>query len=132
LSELVLDQASRKASEPLNRQALIDKARALGIPWESATLGAAHRLLRGLRRGRSLDPVLVGLLREGLSQLQAVDLSSELSEAVDWLGSSDEERGRTLPELLRLGDAIVQSRGGPSARPVEPYPRIDSKHRQAA
>jgi hypothetical protein len=99
------------------------------VGWASSTSIAARQLVKRLRRGRTLDPVLVGLLRESLSDMLETELADDLDEAADWVGSSDEERGATLRGLLRLSDAIVRSRDAPSPRRGEPYPHIDSEER---
>jgi len=132
LNDQVLDQAARKALRPLDREDLVAKARTLGVGWTSSTNVAARQLVKRLRRGRTLDPVLVGLLRESLSDMVETELADDLDEAADWVGASDEERGATLRGLLRLSDAIVRSRDTLSPSRREPYPHIDSEHRGAA
>ena len=126
LNDHALDQAARKAVRPLDREDLITKAQALGVGWTSSTSVAARQLVKRLRRGRPLDPVLVRLLRESLSDMLETELADDLSEAADWVGTSDEERGATLRGLLRLSDAIVRSRDALPRRRGEPYPHIDS------
>jgi hypothetical protein len=132
LDDRILDRAARKASRPLDRDALVLRAKAMGIGWQSGAAVAARRLITRLRRGRALDPVLVGLLQSELETQAGSPLSDDLAEAADWVGASDEERAATLRGLLRLGDAIVQSRGVRSPRRGEPYPRIDSRPAGAA
>jgi hypothetical protein len=132
LNDHALDQAARKAARPLDREDLIAKAQTLGVGWTSSTSVAARQLVKRLRRGRTLDPVLVGLLRGSLSDMLETELADDLDEAADWVGTSDEERGATLRGLLRLSDAIVRSRDALSPSRSEPYPRIDSEHRGAA
>jgi hypothetical protein len=128
LNDHALDQATRKAVRPFDREELIAKAQTMGVGWMSSTSVVARQLVKRLRRGRTLDPVLVGLLRESLSDM----VESELAEAADWVGTSDEERGATLRGLLRLSDAIARSRDALSPRRGEPYPHIDSERREAA
>ena len=132
LNDQTLDRAARKAVRPLDREDLVAKAQALGIGWTSSTSVAARQLLKRLRRGRALDPVLVGLLKESLSEMLEMALPDDLDEAADWVGTSDEERGATLRGLLRLSDAIVRSRDVRSPGRSEPYPHIDSEPREAA
>jgi hypothetical protein len=127
LNDQALDQAARKAARPLDREELIAKAQTMGIGWTSSASVAARQLLKRLRRGRPLDPVLVGLLRRSLSDNPETELADDLDEAVDWVGASDEERGATLRGLLRLSDAIARSRDTLSSRRREPYPHIDSQ-----
>ena len=132
LSDHALDQAARNAVRPLDREDLIAKAQTMGAAWTSSTSAAARQLVKRLRRGRTLDPVLVGLLKERLSDMMETELADDLDEAADWVGTSDEERGATLRGLLRLSDAIVRSRDALSPSPSEPYPHIDSEQRGVA
>ena len=132
LDDQVLDQADRKAGRPLDREGLIAKARALGVGWSSSSSSAARQLVKRLRLGRSLDPVLVGLLRGSLSDMPETQLPDDLDEASDWVGATDEERATALQGLLRLRDAIVRSREPLPPRSDEPYPQIDSVQRGTA
>ena len=129
LDDHALDQAARKAVRPLDREDLIAKAQTMGVGWTSSTSVAARQLVKRLRRGRTLDPVLVRLLKESLSDMTETELADDLDEAADWVGTSDEERGATLRGLLRLSDAIARSRDAlpPSRR--QPYPPINSEYR---
>jgi len=131
LNDQVLDRADRKAARPLDREDLIAKARALGVGWSSSSNSAARELAKQLRLGRTLDPVLVGLLRGSLSDMPETQLPDDLDEATDWVGATDEERATALQGLLRLGDAIVRSREPLPSRNEEPYPQIDSVQRGA-
>lgn len=132
LNDHALDRAARNAVRPLDRDGLIAKAQAMGVGWTSSTSLAARQLVKRLRRGRTLDPILVGLLRESLSDMVGTQLADELEEAADWLGSSEEERGAALRGLLRLSDAIVRSRDALPPGRGKPYPHIDSECRRAA
>lgn len=132
LNDGALDQAGRGAVRPLDRETLIAKAQTMGVGWTDSTSAAARELVKRLRRERALDPVLVGLLRERLSDMAEAQLAGDLNEAADWVGTSDEERGTALRELLRLSDAIVRSRDASVRRGGEPYPHIDSERRRVA
>jgi len=132
LDDHALDQAARKAVRPLDREDLIAKAQTMGVGWTSSTSVAARQLVKRLRRGRTLDPVLVRLLKQSLSDMMEAELADDLDEAADWVGTSDEERGATLRGLLRLSDAIALSRDALSPNRGEPYPHIDSEHRGVA
>jgi hypothetical protein len=132
LDDRVLDQATRRAVRPLDREDLVAKARTMGVGWTSSTSVAARQLLKRLRRGRTLDPVLVTLLKNSLSHMSETELADDLDEAADWVGTSDEERGATLRGLLRLSDAIVRSRGPLSPGRTERYPHIASERRGVA
>jgi hypothetical protein len=132
LNDQALDEAARKAARPLDREDLIAKAQTMGAGWASSTSVTARQLVKRLRRGRTLDPVLVALLKKSLSDMTETHLADDLDEAADWVGTSDEERGATLRGLLRLSDAIARSRDALSPGRREPYPRIDSEHRGVA
>jgi hypothetical protein len=132
LNDHALDQAARKAARPLDREDLIAKAQTMGVGWTSSTSFAARQLVNRLRRGRTLDPVLVALLKESLSDMMEMELADDLDDAADWVGASDQERGATLRGLLRLSNAIARSRDALSPSRAEPYPRIDSEHPGAA
>ena len=132
LDDQVLDQADRKAMRPLDRQDLIAKARAMGVGWSSSASIAARQLVKRLRHGRTLDPVLVALVRGNLSDMPETQLPDGLDEAIDWVGATDKERATTLQGLLRLSDAIVRSRDALPPRHREPFPHIDSERSGAA
>jgi hypothetical protein len=126
LSDRALNEAERKATRPFDRDALIEQAHRLGVGWESSTNAAARTLVMSLRTGEHLDPILVGLLNEELAKLPAAAVKGELSEAANWLGYPDHERGSALSNLLRLDDASLQSKGRLSSRRHQRYPTIDS------
>jgi len=126
LDDRTLEQAERAAGRPLDREDLFAKARALGIERRSSASTAARQLVKRLRRGRGLDPVLVGLLRESLAELAEAELADDLDEAADWVGSSDAERSAALRGLLRLSDAIVRSRDALPPPRGAAYPQIES------
>jgi hypothetical protein len=126
LTDAVLDEAERRAARPLDRGALRERARALGIGWESTPGRAARRLAAALRAGRTLPPALAAILRESLDAGRAPGLDDDLREAAEWVGTDDRERGTTLRGLLRLGDAIARGRTTTPVRSDPPYPRIRS------
>jgi len=128
LSDRILDEAARRATRPFDREAVIARAHAMGIGWESTAASAARQLVARLRNEATLDPALVGLLREQLAPLDATPVDETLRDAVEWVGTTDVERGATLRGLLRLADAIVRSRTVEPARRALDYPLIDSVH----
>jgi hypothetical protein len=132
LTDEVLDLAKQNATKPLNTQDLIAKARATGIGWEETANQAAREVVKRLRRGQSLEPALVTLMKEALASMESLDLADELEDAADWLATSDAERGMTLKSLLRLGDAIERSRDSARQRVAPSYPQIDSKDASTA
>lgn len=132
LTPEVLEAAAARAGQPFDRARLRARARALGIPvaeWHPSP--AARALLRELRRGEPIDPVLVGLLRDALERLPARSAPPELADVAVWIGAGDAERGQALRGLLRLSDRIARSRALPRPRWRRRYPRIDSGARAA-
>jgi len=140
LDDAVLAEAERKATQPIDRARLVERARALGVGWQSSTAGAARRLVHGLRRGGSIDPVLRRLVRAELEGARRsgegeaadgeeppVSSSAEFEEAAEWIGASTEERAASLRGLLRLGDAIARSRGTRSVPVAAPFPVLSSE-----
>lgn len=127
LTPEVLDRAGQAARRPFDRAALVARARERGIPVSLAPRSNdARRLLARLRAGDSLDPSLVGLLREALWALPAEPVPEHLRDVVDWLGRSEAARGRALRGLLRTAGRVVRSRAPQRERPPEPFPRFSS------
>lgn len=123
----VLDAAARAASRPFDREAVIARARARGIPVSLAPRHAeAQRLLARLRNGERLDPALVALLGEALAALPAASVPEHLRDVVDWVGRSEAARGKALRGLLRTAGRILRSRGALREPEPEPFPRFSS------
>jgi len=121
-----LDRAEAAATRPIDRERLLVRARALGVPIERSSAGAAARqLLSRLRQADELDPAIVTLLREQLAEHPAVAVPDELADVVEWLGASDHERGHALRDVLRLYDTIARSRPPVREPEREPFPRFE-------
>ena len=128
-----LDRAEAAAQRPFDRDALVRRARELGIAVEDPSADAAAReLIAHLRRGAALDARLAALLREQLAALPADLVPADLADAAEWIGASDAERGRALRDVLRLYDAISQSREPVRAAPAPRFPRFASRPGRAA
>jgi hypothetical protein len=128
-----LDRAEAAARRSFDRDALVRRARELGLAVEEAAADAAARdLLAGLRRGASLDPRLAALLRDALAVLPARPLPEELAEAAEWIGASELERGRALRDVLRLYGAIAESRDPIPEAPAQRFPSFASRSGRAA
>lgn len=131
-----IDRAAAVARRPFDREQLLRRARAQGIPVASAPRhDEARRLLAHLRDGGTIDPVLAKLLIEGLSLFaRAGDASAttrgglpdHLEDVVDWVGRSEPIRGRALRGLLRTASRVSRSRAAPRAEPERPFPRFSS------
>lgn len=127
LSPEALDAAERAAQRPFDRAALMTRARALGIPvTRRRRFPEARALLAELRRGASVDPRLVELLRSTLAPLPSEPVPEHLAEAADWIGQPEAERGRALRGLLRAADRVLRSRRALRERPKERFPRFTS------
>lgn len=132
LTPEVLERAAARARRPFDRAKLVASARRRGIPIGSQrTDAAARRLLAELRAGGSVDPGLVALLRDALAMLEAAPLPEHLTDAADWVGRSEAERGKALRGLVRTASRIARS-AGPRRDPEErAFPRFSS-HADAA
>ena len=128
-----LDRAEAAAARPFERDALLRRARELRIAIEEPSADAAAReLIARLRGGAALDARLAALLREQLAALSAQPVPADLADAAEWVGASDVERGRALRDVLRLYDAIAQSREPVRAAPAPRFPRFSSRPGRAA
>jgi hypothetical protein len=126
----VLEQARERAARPLDRGALLTRARELGVPLaKRRTDRAARELLRALRRGAP-DPVLVHLLLRALERLPATPAGPELAEVSEWVGAGEAERGEALRGLLRVSDRIAASAARRRPRPRRAFPRFSSRRRR--
>ena len=122
-----LDDAAATAARPFDRERLLERARAAGIPVSPGRRQTAARQLLGeLRAGRPIDPVLVGLLQQALALMPAAPLPEHLEDAADWIARSEAERGRALRGLSRTASRIAQSRDTAGGRDDVPFPRFSS------
>ena len=128
LTPEVLERAEARARRRFDRGKLLASARRRGIPVSPhRTDAAARRLLAELRAGASLEPGLVGLLREALGMLEAEPVPEHLGDAVDWIGRSQAERGRALRGLLRTASRITRSVGARREAAPLAFPRFRSR-----
>lgn len=119
----VLERAARRARRPFDREALLARARELGLPVTQRRADAGARaLLEKLRGGDGLDPRLVTLLRAALARAEAAPVPERLAEAAEWVGVDAGRRGEALRGLLRAADRIVQGRPPRRARERRPFP----------
>jgi hypothetical protein len=127
LTPEVLDRAAAAARRPFDREALLRRARVRGIPIaESRRKTGARSLIGHLSRGGRLDPVVVALLRDALTSMEARDIPEHLEDVVDWLGQPEAARGRALRGLLRTASRVARSRAELRSTPPEPFPRFTS------
>jgi hypothetical protein len=128
LTPEILERASDRASQPFDREKLLERVRALGVPVTRRREDrAARTLLAQLRRGNALHPVLASLLRAALSSPPLEEVHAELADVGEWVGASLAERGEALRGLLRVYDRIARSREAVRARPRQRFPRFSSE-----
>jgi hypothetical protein len=129
----VLDSAETRAGHALDRERLLERAGALGVPTtERRSERPARALLAQLRRGVALDPLLADALRQALERMPEAPVPEGFAEVVEWIGASDSERGHALRGLLRVSDRIASSRGTLRRRRPRHFPRFHSRPAEAA
>jgi hypothetical protein len=127
LAPEVLERAEARATRPLDRRALVARARALGLPvTERRGDRAARELLAHLRGGGRVDPAIAALLRDALGPLAAAAVPAALAEVAEWVGEEDARRGEALRGLLRVHDRIARSRSGGRRPARAAFPRFRS------
>lgn len=127
LTPAVLARAAARATRPFDADALIRRARDLGIAIEArAPEREARALLARLRRGDAIDPVMAGLLVHALAGVETATLPEPVAEVGEWLGASAATRGAALRDLLDTYGRIAASRPPRRVRPRTPYPRFSS------
>lgn len=123
----VLARAAARATRPFRTQALVRRARVMGIPVrERAREPEARALLARLRRADPIDPVMATLLRRALDDVAAEPVPERLAEVAEWVGAADAERGRALRELLDLYGRIAAARPARRERERRRFPRFSS------
>jgi hypothetical protein len=133
LTPAVLARAASAASRPFDADALVRRARVMGIPVERrAPESEARALLGRLRRSDQIDPAMAGLLVRALDRVATADVPEHLSEAAEWIGASPSERGAALRDLLDTFGRIAASRPPLRTRPRVPFPRFSSADTAAA
>lgn len=126
LTDAHLDRAAARARGRFDREAILARARELGVPIQaSPATRLALELIAQIHRGEVVAPSVALVLGEALGRDSGSRLPDDVAPAVEWLGRSEEERGRAVRELLRLADRIVRSRRGGRTGDIA-YPRINS------
>lgn len=124
----VLQRAAARAARPFDADALVRRARILGVPVrERSREPEARALLARLRRGDLLDPVLAASLRRAVAKLPEEAVPEPLAEVSEWIGASPAERGAALRELLDLYGRIAESRPRRRRRERARFPRFSSE-----
>jgi hypothetical protein len=127
------ERAARRATRPLDVEALRARAVALGVPVsERREDRRARELLALLRAGGAIEPALAAQLREELAEHSAEELPVALAEVAEWVGADDRRRGEALRGLLRVSDRIVRGREPVRARRRRRFPRFRSRRPRSA
>lgn len=133
LTPATLARAATRATRPFDANALVRRARVMGIP---VTAGDGERearaLLARLRRGDPIDPVMAGLLVEALDGVAAEPVPEALADVSEWIGATPAARGAALRDLLDTFGTIAASRPERRSLPRKPYPRFSSAETAAA
>ena len=133
LTPAVLARAAARASRPFDAEALVRRARVLGIPVERrAPEHEARALLARLRRDDPIDPVVAGLLARALDGVETSDVPEPLADVAEWIGATAAERGAALRDLLDTFGRIAESRPAVRTRPARRFPRFSSAETAAA
>lgn len=110
LTDEVIERAQARAAKPIDAQELQQAALRAGAPIEEPLADrAATQLLGELSMGRKPRRALRRLLADVVDSRDA-GLSDAARAAQEWVAASPEERGKTLRELLLLGDALPKRR----------------------
>ncbi len=133
LTPAVLARAAARATRPFDAEALIRRARVMGIAIEArGPEREARALLARLRRGDTIDPVMAGLLVRALDGAVTTEIPEHVAEVAEWIGASPATRGAALRDLLDTFGRIVASSPPRRERPRKSYPRFSSAEQKAA
>jgi hypothetical protein len=110
LSDEIIERAQGRAAKPIDAEELRRAALRSGAPIEEPLADrAASQLLGELGKGRKPRRALRRLLADAIDGSDA-GVSDAARAAQEWVAASPEERGKTLRELLLLGDALPKPR----------------------
>ncbi len=122
LDDDVLDHAQSRATRRFDRDVIVAKARALGVPYDPPdAVVIATQLLRAIAGGERLPPVVAQALRHQLGDDEP-RLPDSIPPLMEWLGRSLSDRGEALRDLLRMTDRLPP----PRRRRERRFPRIHS------
>jgi hypothetical protein len=112
----LLNHAAQRATGPIDRDRLVERARTLGIHHSRTTQPDAVPALVERARTAALWPTHARAIRTLLRETDDVPLPDHLEAMTEWMGADDETRGRALVDLLKLTEAVMQHR--PESRRV--------------
>ena len=122
LDDDVLDRAAANARSRFDRSAIQARAAQLAVPRNTDRASrAARTLIAELRHGHRPAPSLVRLLRDELPA-DPRPTPDTIEQAFEWIGETDRQRGKTIVDLLKLGDALPRRERPPRSS----FPRIRS------
>lgn len=127
LTPAVLAKAAERATRPFDPEALVRRARVLGIPVEArGSEPEARALLARLRRADPIDPGMAAVLVRALEGTAKAELPEQIADVADWIGAPASARGAALRDLLDAFGRIESARPPRRERPRRPYPRLSS------
>jgi hypothetical protein len=110
LNDEVIEQARARATKPTGAGELRRAALRVGAPIARPPVdSAASKLLAELSKGQRPRRALRRLLADAADSRDA-GLSDAARAAQEWVAATPEERGKTLWDLLLLGDALPKRR----------------------
>jgi hypothetical protein len=110
LTAEVVRQAQARSSRPLDHDALRRAATRVGAPVAASSSDrATGELLMELTAGRQPRPPLRRLLLDAL-QGRPAESSDNARAAAEWIGTTPQQRGETLRDLLLLTDRLPRRR----------------------
>jgi hypothetical protein len=133
LTPAVLARAAARARRPFDPDALVRRARVMGIPVDArAPEREARALLERLRRNDAIDPVMAGLIVRALEGVATAKVPEHIAEVSDWIGASPAARGAALRDLLDAFGRIAASKPLRRERRRTPYPHFSSAQTKKA
>ena len=107
LDDAVVAHVIERAESPIDVQHLVHAARRAGAPvtvGASPADAAARALLAEIRAGHRPSPALAAALSEAVEP--STPVSDSVRAAAAWSGTTREERGDALRDLLLLSDRL--------------------------
>jgi hypothetical protein len=130
LNDEVIEKSQARAEKQLDPDLLRAAARRAGAPVEPRPADrAARQLIAELGKGERPQPKLRRLLSSMLGDDHRATTPADPGQAVaEWMVATPAEHGRSLVDLLLLGDALPH--GARRGKPLL-FPRLDSAPRSA-
>lgn len=124
----VFERAEARATRPVDRDALIERAERLGIRTTARREDREVRaFLRALRHDVPMSPALVRAAKDALARIDVPAVPAWIAEVAEWIGAGEAERGEALRGLVRVYGRIAQSRPPRRQRSARRFPRFRSR-----